>query len=139
MRRRTAAWALAGTLLLSGTASAQAPAPPEQDWLPDAIWVKRPLAELQMLDKVTARVSTLKVPVDRPAQFGTLTIRVAACFGRPPVEVPDAAAWMEITDSRRGAGADGVVFRGWMFANAPGVSMLEHPVYDVRVLECRDG
>jgi hypothetical protein len=29
------------------------------------------------------------------------------------------------------------VFRGWMFANAPGVSMLEHPVYDVRVLDCR--
>ncbi|MFC7607473.1 hypothetical protein [Teichococcus aestuarii] len=23
-----------------------------------------------------------------------------------------------------------------MFANAPGVSMLEHPVYDLRVLEC---
>jgi hypothetical protein len=41
-----------------------------------------------------------------------------------------------MTDSRRAAGAQ-QVFRGWMFANAPGVSMLEHPVYDVRVLDCR--
>jgi hypothetical protein len=29
------------------------------------------------------------------------------------------------------------VFRGWMFADAPGVNMLEHPVYDVRILTCR--
>jgi hypothetical protein len=28
------------------------------------------------------------------------------------------------------------VFRGWMFAEAPGVNMLEHPVYDVRILRC---
>ena len=51
-------------------------------------------------------------------------------------DVPDAAAFLEMTDSRRAAGSQ-QVFRGWMFANAPGVSMLEHPVYDVRVLDCR--
>jgi hypothetical protein len=129
-----------------GAAPARAQMPPSQpdgDWLPDAMWLPRRVAELQMLDKVTARVSVLRVAVDRPAQFGTLTIRIAACFGRPPDEVPDAAAWMEIADSRRAPAAAGAagqtVFRGWMFANAPGVSMLEHPVYDVRVLDCRDG
>ena len=99
-------------------------------------WLARRTAELQLLDKVTARVSTLTATVDQPAQFGTLTIRVAACNARPSDEVPDAAAWLEISDSRRPADHQ-LVFRGWMFANAPGVSMLEHPVYDVRVLECR--
>ena len=99
-------------------------------------WVPRRVAELQMLDKVTARVSVLKARVGEPAQFGTLTIRVAACNGRPPAEVPDAAVWMEIADGRRPEGQQ-QVFRGWMFANAPGVHMLEHPVYDIRVLDCR--
>ena len=100
------------------------------------IWVPQQLAELQALDKVTARVSTMRVPVNRPERFGTLTITVQACNARPQDEVPDSAAWMEITDSR--APANGAaVFRGWMFANAPGVSMLEHPVYDVRVLDCK--
>src|SRR3712207_8577338 len=46
-------------------------------------WVPRRTAELQMLDKVTARVSVLRAAVDQPAQFGTLTIRVAACNARP--------------------------------------------------------
>ncbi|HIK65428.1 MAG TPA: DUF2155 domain-containing protein, partial [Henriciella marina] len=26
---------------------------------------------------------------------------------------------------------------GWMFASTPGLSALEHPVYDVRVIRCR--
>lgn len=99
-------------------------------------WVPRQGAELQVLDKVTARISVLKAPVGQAAQYGTLTIVVRACNARPPDEVPDAAAFLEMIDSRRSGGSQ-QVFRGWMFANAPGVSMLEHPVYDVRVLDCR--
>jgi hypothetical protein len=99
-------------------------------------WVPQRVAELQALDKVTARVSTLRVPLDQPARFGTLTVTVRSCQARPPDEVPDASAFLEISDSR--APANGaVVFRGWMFANAPGVNMLQHPVYDIRLMECR--
>jgi hypothetical protein len=50
--------------------------------------------------------------------------------------VPDSAAWFEMTDSRAPQGSP-PAFRGWMFADAPGVNMLEHPVYDVRILSCR--
>ena len=28
-------------------------------------------------------------------------------------------------------------FRGWMLANNPSLSMLQHPIYDVRVVGCR--
>ena len=99
-------------------------------------WQRRNTAELQALDKVTARVSTFRVSVGAPMRFGTLTISLRACHARPPDEVPDAAAWLEITDERAGADA-APAFRGWMFASAPGVHTLEHPVYDIRVLDCR--
>ena len=99
-------------------------------------WEPQRVAELQALDKVNARVSTLRVPVGQPATFGTLTLTVRACHARPADEVPDAAAWLEIADSRPPANGASV-FRGWLFANAPGVNMLQHPVYDIRVLECR--
>jgi hypothetical protein len=121
-RGATAGCALA--LLLAAATPALA-----QEWQPKQV------AELQLLDKVTARISVLRATVGEPASFGTLTIRVAACNARPPDEVPDAVAWMEISDSRRAGGQQ--VFRGWMFANAPGVSMLAHPVYDLRVLDCK--
>ncbi|WP_338151040.1 DUF2155 domain-containing protein [Neoroseomonas soli] len=99
-------------------------------------WVPMRSARLQALDKVTARITILDARVGEAATFGSLTINLRACNGRPQDEVPDAAAWMEITDSRAPQGSP-PAFRGWMFANAPGVNMLEHPVYDIRVLECR--
>lgn len=99
-------------------------------------WMPQRVARLQALDKVTARVSVVEAPVGEAARFGTLTIMVRVCNARPPDEVPDSAAWMEITDSRAPPGR-GPAFQGWMFANAPGVNMLEHPVYDIRLLECR--
>ena len=73
--------------------------------------------------------------VDQPVSFGTLVIRVGACHRRPPDDPPDSAAWLEIRDTRPGAAE--VPFRGWMFAASPGLSMLEHAVYDIRVLACR--
>ncbi|MDB5314691.1 MAG: hypothetical protein JWO26_797 [Rhodospirillales bacterium] len=99
-----------------------------------ADWVPARRAQLQALDKVTARVTVVEATVGQDARFQTLTIRVVACHARSADEVPDAAAFLEIRDSRRDATP---VFRGWMFANSPGVNMLEHPVYDIRVLECR--
>ncbi|MCO6416277.1 DUF2155 domain-containing protein [Siccirubricoccus sp. KC 17139] len=99
-------------------------------------WQPKRTAELQLLDKVTARISVVQATVGQPANFGTLSINVAACNARPPDEVPDAAAWMEVRDSRRQPEAQ-LVFRGWMFANNPAVSMLEHPVYDLRILGCK--
>ncbi|MFN3449631.1 MAG: DUF2155 domain-containing protein [Roseococcus sp.] len=99
-------------------------------------WVERRTGQIQALDKVTARVTTLTATVGQPLRFGTLTILLRACHARPPDEVPDAAAWMEVSDSLAPPGAP-PVFRGWMFAEAPAVNMLEHPVYDLRILSCR--
>ena len=33
--------------------------------------------------------------------------------------------------------AKGSVFAGWMFASSPALSALEHPVYDVWVVDCK--
>ena len=41
-------------------------------------WVPRQNAELQVLDKVTARVSVLRANVGQAARYGTLTIAVCA-------------------------------------------------------------
>ncbi len=110
-------------LLAAGGAAAQA-------------WVPKRNARVQALDKVTARITVLDAQVDRAVTFGTLSITVRACNARAPDEVPDAAAYLEIRDGLAAQGA-APAFRGWMLANAPAANMLEHPVYDIRILECR--
>jgi hypothetical protein len=133
-----AAFLLLGGVLVPG-ASAQQPAtqvaaaaPPEQA-PPAPAWLPRSVAELQALDKVNARSATLQVKVGTSAQYGSLTIAVQSCVIRPPDQPQDAAAFVIITDSHESEPG----FRGWIVASAPAVSMLEHPIYDVRVTGCR--
>jgi hypothetical protein len=109
-------------------------AQPPEDLFADR-WLTKPTARLEALDKVTGRVSVVDLAIDTPASFGTLDIVVRACHRRPPELPPDSAAFLEINESRDAA-APVTLFSGWMFASSPGLSTLEHPVYDVIVLEC---
>lgn len=93
-------------------------------------------AILQALDKVTARVSRLEVTIGQTVRFGTLEIAVRACNQRPPDEPPDASAFVQILDQPPGR-EPAQVFSGWMFQASPALNSLEHPVYDVTLLDCR--
>ncbi len=92
-------------------------------------------AILQALDKVTARITRLDVPVGKTATFGTLRILVHACRKAPPEDTPESAAHLDIVEARPGA-AEKPLFSGWMFASSPALSALEHPVYDIWVKDC---
>ena len=95
------------------------------------------VAVLQGLDKVTARVSTIEAPIGRVVRFGTLEIIARTCDKRPPEETPESAAFLDIWEARRGEAAASL-YRGWMFASSPALAPMEHPVYDVWVLDCRN-
>ncbi|MEZ5863908.1 MAG: DUF2155 domain-containing protein [Geminicoccaceae bacterium] len=92
---------------------------------------------LQGLDKVTARVSVLELRIGEEIRFGSLAIRARACLETPPTEPPESAAFLEIDEVEAGDGPE-AVFTGWMFASTPGISALEHPVYDVWVIDCAE-
>ena len=92
-------------------------------------------AVLQGLDKVTARIFTFEAPVDRAVRFGRLEIIARACYKKPPEEPPESAAFLEIAELPPG-GERRKLFAGWMFASSPALSALEHPVYDIWVVDC---
>ncbi|MEK9673130.1 MAG: DUF2155 domain-containing protein [Rhodospirillaceae bacterium] len=93
---------------------------------------------LQGLDKVTARVTTIQAEVGKAVRFGTLEIIPRQCDKRPPEETPESAAFLDIWEIRPGEPAVSL-FRGWMFASSPALNALEHPVYDIWVLDCNPG
>jgi hypothetical protein len=97
---------------------------------------KNDIAVLRGLDKVTARIFTIRAPVGEIVHFGTLEIIARSCDKRPPEEPPESAAFLDVWEARRGESAVSL-FRGWMFASSPALSALEHPVYDVWVIDCQ--
>mgnify|MGYP003116226873 CR=1 FL=1 len=115
---------------------------------PDARENREPLSSepgsvvvLRGLDKVTARTRDFEINIGETADFGALSITPQYCRKRPPEET-ETYAFLQIMDRRTdGFGVDTEgeqIFSGWMFASRPAQNPLEHPVYDVWVLDCRD-
>lgn len=91
---------------------------------------------LRALDKITARITEIALPVGQEVRFGTLAIGAKYCRTRPPIETPETFAYLEIDDLKR-SGERARVFEGWMVASSPALNALEHAVYDVWVINCR--
>lgn len=127
---------LTASLLISAPAFAQ-----QGDGARDLSSRPGTFAVLRGLDKVTARTRDFEAPVGEQVQFGALSITVQYCRKRPPEEPPEVFAFLQVNDRRTdGFGAEGEgeqIFSGWMFASSPGLNALEHPVYDVWVIDCR--
>lgn len=94
-----------------------------------------PIVKLRSLDKVTARTVTFEAHVGSTVKFGPLYIKVQACRKAPPVEKPESAAFLQVWEVTPADEAQWV-FSGWMFASSPGLSPMDHPIYDVWVLDC---
>lgn len=92
---------------------------------------------LQSLDKVTARIKPINVPLEQEVAFGTLRIKAHACLETPPTEAPESAAFLEIRVVDPGS-EPVTAYSGWMFASSPSLAALEHPVYDVWVKDCAE-
>lgn len=114
---------------------------------------KYPVAVFSGLDKITARVVSFEARVDEPVQFGSLEVLVRDCDKKPPEETPRTATYVEIhqlerhddklegkviaPQARDAAEANAPIFKGWMFAENPGLNALEHPVYDIWLTDCK--
>ena len=107
-----------------------APAQPQPIQL---TWQPQGSAQVQVLDKVNAQSTVLDVKVGQQGKYGSLTIQVQACRVHPADQARDSAAYLTITDGH----ADAPGFQGWMLANEPSLSMLQSPIYDVRVVGCQ--
>ncbi|SDE42396.1 DUF2155 domain-containing protein [Kordiimonas lacus] len=91
---------------------------------------------LRALDKITARITEIELPVGDEARFGTLALKALYCRTRQPIEPPETFAYLEIEDLKRNEDRERV-FEGWMVASSPALNPLEHSVYDVWVINCK--
>jgi hypothetical protein len=92
---------------------------------------------LETLDKISARVSRVEVPVGTTITFGSLKITPRHCDKRPPEETPESSVFIEIVEELPDEQPK-LEFSGWMFASSPALSALDHPVYDVWVVDCKN-
>ena len=88
---------------------------------------------LQALDKTTGRTSFLTVTGGEPYTYGDLIVKVDKCMKHPPEETPENSAFINVSEKEGDE-----IFNGWMFSSNPALSAMDHPVYDIWVVECRN-
>jgi len=101
------------------------------------------VAIIQALDKVTTETMKFEAPVGQPIRYKTLVFTVRACETTAPDEdAPDSVAYVTVDTQPKAlpgrvAPPGRQIYKGWMYANAPGLNPLQHPVYDAWLIACK--
>ena len=93
-------------------------------------------ATIQILNKITAKSQYLDIPVKSQIIFGTIMINIEACWKASPYDLSENKILLNISEKKIGEQKYNNIFNGWMFSSSPGISSLEHSVYDVVAINC---
>ena len=108
--------------------------------IPNSYLIAKPIdghsVVLQVLDKVTARITTMEILVGDKGTYGSIEIEIFNCKKRPPEEIPEDFVLMRIIDQISPNNFERA-FQGWMLSSSPNVAPFEHPTYDVWVKDCK--
>lgn len=94
--------------------------------------VSAPGAVVRWLDKVTGQSGDWDLRRGQAGQQGRITVGLDDCRYPGEGSPADAYAHLTVTDSAQAE----PVFSGWMSAESPALSAMDHPRYDVWVLRC---
>ena len=90
---------------------------------------------LGTLNKVSGKISKIKIEDNNETYFGTLKIIVKTCNKSLPEDPPENSAFIQIWNQKLDK-EEIKIFSGWMFSSSPSISALDHAVYDVWVIDC---
>lgn len=102
-------------------------------------------ALIRALNKQTGKTKDIEIPVNDERMFENILIKVFSCYTRPEDETPENSAFIKVNETntsykeelnsvKQGA----TIFSGWMFSSSPSLVAMEHPNYDIWLLECKN-
>ena len=91
-------------------------------------------AKLKLLDKTTNKVTQKTINVNSIIDWESLNIKIYACYSTPPEEIPEDYVLLEVKDTLSTKKEN--IYRGWMISSSPDVTPLEHPIYDLWLIDC---
>ncbi len=117
------------------------------------------IAIIQGLNKTTAKTSILEARIGEKIKFGSLSIIAHRCWQSPLDQAPESKILLEVfeykplTENPVGNLEENSnehiekntesekpkrIFYGWLFASSPSISGLEHPIYDLIAIGCKN-
>jgi hypothetical protein len=91
-------------------------------------------ARLRELDKMTGQTKTFEIGVGETREVDRLRIQLEACRSPEGNDMHGTMAFLKVWDKKYSDAE--AAFSGWMFAESPALSALDHPRYDLWVISC---
>ena len=98
--------------------------------------VNEKYAELNVLDKVSSKTSSITINIGEEIVFQNLLINVLKCQNSKFDDSPEITAYMQVTDLKSTNNNKVYIFNGWTFASSPSIRPFDHPVYDIWLKRC---
>ena len=98
--------------------------------------INEKFAELNILDKVSSKTSSIKVKIGEEIIFQNLLINILKCQNSKFDDDPEVTAYMQVTDLKSTNKNKVYVFNDWTFASSPSIRPFDHPVYDIWLKKC---
>tara|TARA_B100001093_G_scaffold477631_1_gene505088 strand:+ start:1221 stop:1745 length:525 start_codon:yes stop_codon:yes gene_type:complete len=90
------------------------------------------------LDKITAKTTKINIKIGESKKFGILEIKAIKCGKLKSKNEPGEAAYIQIKDLSDNLNEKVFVFNGWTFSSSPSLRPIDHPVYDIWLINCEN-
>ena len=117
--------------------------PADNEEKPDAVKTYN-IATVQILNKTTAKNSMLDLRIGQKVNLGAITVKSHKCWMAPLDQKPETKILLEVFENKNSQELDANpaeskrIFYGWLFASSPSLSGLEHPIYDIISITCKN-
>jgi len=93
---------------------------------------------LKALDKITAKTSDIRLAIGEKNLFGPLEIKALKCQFFDNSGFQDTVAYLQVKDLSEKGNDQVFLFNGWTFASSPTLQSIDHPVYDLWIIDCEN-
>jgi hypothetical protein len=90
------------------------------------------------LDKITAKTSNINLFLGETKKFGLLEIKALKCGNIESQSEQGQAAYIQVKDLTDNLSNKVFVFNGWTFSTSTTLNPLDHPVYDLWLVNCEN-
>tara|TARA_S200000501_G_scaffold362968_1_gene393126 strand:+ start:528 stop:926 length:399 start_codon:yes stop_codon:yes gene_type:complete len=94
------------------------------------------LIKLKILDKVSSKNTELEFKIGDTIKYKNLQIKVLKCENSKFDDDPEITAYLQVVDLNKTNNDDVFIYNGWTFASSPSINPIDHPVYDLWIIEC---
>ena len=91
---------------------------------------------IKVLDKISSKNLLIKLKNGKEFNHKDLLVKSLKCKNSEFDDNPEIKAYIQVKDLTKKNKNDVFVFNGWMFSSSPSITPFDHPVYDIRLINC---